>query len=273
MPTFTYYVGATFNLFCLFLCWRFPRRKPEVGDLSPEGEHSRRDASRAAAGGLSTGIWLGSSVRRRCLKAAWQPCMRSGAACFFRAANSPGGQASYTLARPSPAFSPRRRSILLSLSWQQQVEARRQRQAAPQRALPPHPLAQLHQPGKASPPPVPGPFKQPIPRLIGCRAALRRCRLWRAVSLAPAGRLMGVRAPSCGMQQSRQRTNSIQAASGAEAACAAALRLIVSGIHLYFASSNKSSSRPRILVHIMVSLPQAVPLMFLSTPVIKLLLD
>lgn len=40
MPTFTYYVGATFNLFCLYLCWRFSRRKPEAsgiwaGDSSP----------------------------------------------------------------------------------------------------------------------------------------------------------------------------------------------------------------------------------------------
>ncbi|KAL4438975.1 hypothetical protein ABPG77_006912 [Micractinium sp. CCAP 211/92] len=30
MPTLTYYVGASFNLFCLFLCWRFPRRKVEA---------------------------------------------------------------------------------------------------------------------------------------------------------------------------------------------------------------------------------------------------
>lgn len=32
IPTFTYYVGITFNLVCLALCWRYPRRaEPEVG--------------------------------------------------------------------------------------------------------------------------------------------------------------------------------------------------------------------------------------------------
>lgn len=28
VPTFTYYTAATFNLFCLYLCWRFPRLAP-----------------------------------------------------------------------------------------------------------------------------------------------------------------------------------------------------------------------------------------------------
>lgn len=31
IPTATYYVGISFNLMCLWLCWRYPRRaEPEV---------------------------------------------------------------------------------------------------------------------------------------------------------------------------------------------------------------------------------------------------
>ena len=27
IPTLTYYIGASLNLACLWLCWRYPRRK------------------------------------------------------------------------------------------------------------------------------------------------------------------------------------------------------------------------------------------------------
>lgn len=39
VPTFTYYVGATFNLLCLFLCWRFPRR-PSTPPVRMAGSHA-----------------------------------------------------------------------------------------------------------------------------------------------------------------------------------------------------------------------------------------
>jgi hypothetical protein len=31
VPTLTYYLGVSFNIASLALCWRYPRRKPEVG--------------------------------------------------------------------------------------------------------------------------------------------------------------------------------------------------------------------------------------------------
>lgn len=38
IPTLTYYIGMSFNAVCLWLCWRYPRRKhePEVSGAAWE---------------------------------------------------------------------------------------------------------------------------------------------------------------------------------------------------------------------------------------------
>lgn len=42
IPTLTYYIGMSFNAVCLWLCWRYPRRKqePEVSGAAWGVEYS-----------------------------------------------------------------------------------------------------------------------------------------------------------------------------------------------------------------------------------------
>ena len=92
VPTFTYYTAATFNLFCLYLCWRFPRPAPptQVGSWHASGQlgwHASCRVHKVGAGAGPAGAHAGpalpgtspplplASSTRRCLlppSLSWQ---------------------------------------------------------------------------------------------------------------------------------------------------------------------------------------------------------
>ncbi|KAL4424020.1 hypothetical protein ABPG75_001321 [Micractinium tetrahymenae] len=58
VPTSTYYLGAFFNLVCLFLCWRFPRHKHDGQELAQEAEmaEGRPDSHASGPGSHAPGL-------------------------------------------------------------------------------------------------------------------------------------------------------------------------------------------------------------------------